>query len=89
MIDEVDTNQIRDFLEKSSSRQPNSARALPNDDADVSVQVNYASLIDNAMQSPQPDTQAVQRARELLLSGQLESPENVREAAENIVNLGI
>lgn len=89
MIDEVDTNQIRDFLEKSSSRQPNSAGALPNDDADVSVQVNYASLIDNAMQGPQTDTQAVQRARELLLSGQLESPENVREAAENIVNLGI
>lgn len=89
MIDEVDTNQIRDFLEKSSSRQPNSAGALPNDDADVSVQVNYASLIDNAMQSPQTDTQAVQRARELLLSGQLESPENVREAAENIVNFGI
>ena len=89
MIDEVDTNQNRDFLEKSSSRQPNSARALPNDDADVSVQVNYASLIDNAMQSPPTDTQAVQRARELLLSGQLESPENVREAAENIVNFGI
>jgi len=89
MIDEVDTNQIRDFLEKSSSRPPNSAGALPNDDADVSVQVNYASLIDNAMQGPQTDTRAVQRARELLLSGQLESPENVREAAENIVNLGI
>ena len=89
MIDEVDTNQNRDFLEKSSSRQPNSAKVLPNDEADVSVQVNYASLIDNAMQSPPTDTQAVQRARELLLSGQLESPENVREAAENIVNFGI
>ncbi len=88
MIDEVDTNQIRDFLEKSSSRQPNSAGAIPNDDADVS-QVNYASLIDEAMQSPQTDTQAVQRARELLLSGQLESPERVREAAEYIVNCGI
>ncbi len=89
MIDEVDTNQIRDFLEKSSSRPPNSAGALPNNDADVSVEVNYASLIDNAVQSPQTDTQAVQRAQELLLSGQLENPENVREAAENIVNFGI
>jgi hypothetical protein len=89
MIDEVDTNQIRDFLEKSPSRPPNSAGALPNNDADVSVEVNYASLIDNAVQSPQTDTQAVQRARELLLSGQLESTENVREAAENIVNFGI
>ena len=89
MIDEVGTNQIRDFLEKPSSRQPNSAGALPNDDADVSVQVNYASLIDNAMQSPQTDTQAVQRAQELILSGQLESPENIRGAAEKIVTFGI
>lgn len=89
MIDEVGTNNIRDFLEKSSSRPPNSAGALPNDDEDVSVEVNYASLIDTAMQSPETDTQAVQRARELLLSGQLESPESVQEAAENIVNFGI
>ncbi len=88
MIDEVDTNQIRDFLEKSSSRPPNSAGALPNNDADVS-QVNYASFIDDAMQSPQADTQTVQRARELLLSGQLESSEGIREAAEYIVNCGI
>jgi len=89
MIDEVGTNNIRDFLEKSSSRPPNSAGALPNDDGDVSVEVSYASLIDNAMQSPETDTQAVQRARELMLSGQLESPESVQEAAENIVNYGI
>ena len=88
MIEEIDTNKIRDFLEKSSSRQPDSAAALPNNDADVS-QVNYASFIDDAMQSPQTDTQAVQRARELLLSGQLESPESIREAAEYIVNCGI
>lgn len=88
MIEEIDTNKVRDFLEKSSSRQPNSAGALPNNDADVS-QVNYASFIDDAMQSPQTDTQTVQRARELLLSGQLESPERIREAAEYIVNCGI
>jgi hypothetical protein len=55
MIEEIDTNKVRDFLEKSSSRQPNSAGALPENDADVS-QVNYASLIDDAMQSPQTDT---------------------------------
>jgi hypothetical protein len=89
MIEEVDTNQIRDFLEKSSSRQPNSAGPLPNEDVDVSVQVNYASLIDKALQSPQTDDQAVQRARELLLSGQLETLENTREAAEYIVTFGI
>jgi hypothetical protein len=89
MIEEVNINPIRDFLETSSSRQPDSAGPHPNDDEDVSVQVDYAYLIDEAMQSPQTDTQAVQRARELLLSGELESPENILEAAENIVTFGI
>jgi len=88
MIEEIDTNKVRDFLEKSSSRQPNSAGAVPNNDADVS-QVNYASFIDDVMQSPQADAQTVQRARELLLSGRLESLERIREAAEYIVNCGI
>jgi len=89
MIDEVYNNQIRDFLEKTSSGQPNSAGPLPNEDVDVSVQVNYASLIDYAMQSPETDIEAVQRARELLLSGQLDTLENTRGAAEYIVTFGI
>jgi len=89
MIEKVDSNQIQGFLEKSSSRQPNSAAALPGNEADVSVQVNYASFIDRAMQTPQRDSQAVQKARELLLSGELESPENIQQAAENIVNFDI
>ena len=89
MIEKVDTNQIQGFLEKSSSRQPNSAAALPGNDEDVSVQVNYASFIDRAMQIPQTDTQAVQQAKELLLSGQLESPENFQRAAKKILTCGI
>ncbi len=89
MIEKVDTNQIQGFLEKSSSRQPNSAAALTGNKADVSVQVDYAAFIDRAMQTPQTDTQAVQRAGELLLSGQLESPENIRKAAENIIDFSI
>jgi len=88
MIEKIDTNQLP--LEPgSSSGQPNAAGALPDNNADVSVQVQYASLIEKAIQQPQADTELVQRARELLLSGQLESPENIRKAAENIVKFGI
>jgi len=92
MIKKIDTNQIQDLLEKSSSRQSISTRAIPNNNAgnpDVSVHVNYAYLIDKAMQTPKTDSRAVQRARELLLSGQLECQENIREAAENIITFGI
>ncbi len=89
MIEKVDSNQIQGFLEKSSSRQPNSTAALPDNDVDASIQVDYASFIDRAMQTPQTDSRAVQKARELLLSGELESPENIQQAAENIVNFDI
>jgi hypothetical protein len=91
MIEKIDPNKIQDFLEKSPPAQPNPAGHLPNNsnDGDVSVQVDNASLIDKAMQVPQTDTNAVQRARELLLSGQLETPKNIREAAENIIKFGV
>ncbi len=88
MIENINANQP--LIDSGmSSGQPNSARALPNKDEDVSVQVNYASLIEKAMQEPEGDAQRVQKARELLLSGQLESAENIRQAAENIVKYGI
>ncbi len=89
MIGKIHTNQIRELLEELSSRQLSSGSAAPNSDTDVSVQVNYASLIDQAMQAPQADDDAVDAARKLLLSGKLESPENYQEAAENIINFGI
>jgi hypothetical protein len=41
------------------------------------------------MQAAQTDTQVVQQAKELLLSGQLESNQSILQAAENIINLGI
>lgn len=89
MINRIDNSQIQDLLGKSSSTQPNSAEALPNNDTDASLQVNYASFINQAMQIPQTDTDALRQARQLLLSGQLESPKNIRSAAENILDFGI
>ena len=89
MIDKIGNNKIQDFFEKSSSKQTGSADALPNNDEDVSVQVNYASLIDQEMQISQTSADTVQRARELVLSGRLDTPANARRAAEHILNYGI
>jgi len=88
MIEKIDTNQPL-IKSEASSKQPDPATALPNNGEDASLQVNYASLINEAAQIPQTDTEAVQRAQELLMSGQLESPENIRAAAENIAESGI
>jgi hypothetical protein len=57
--------------------------------SDATLQVNFADLISQAMQAAEADADAVQRARELLESGRLTSPENIRSAAENIVTFGI
>lgn len=89
MIEKIDANQIPDILKKSPSKQPDSAKTPPNNGVDASLQVNYASLIEKANQTSQTDSEAVQRAQELLLSGQLESPENTRAAAEDIITFGI
>ncbi len=89
MIEKIDANQIADILGKSSSKQPDSAKTPTNDEVDASLQVNYASLIEKAKQTSQTDPKALQQAEELLLSGQLESPENIREAAEDIIKFGI
>jgi len=89
MIDKIGNNKIQDLFEKSSSKQTGSADALPNNDEDVSVQVNYASLIDQAMQVSQTNAEAVQKARELVLSGRLDTLTNARRAAEDILTYGI
>jgi hypothetical protein len=89
MIGKIQANQIRELLEALSSRQPNAGGAVPNSDADVSVQVNYNSLIEQAMKPSQADDDIVDAARKLLISGKLESPKNCREAAENILKFGI
>jgi hypothetical protein len=89
MVGRIQTNQIRELLEELSSRQLKSGGNAQNSNTDVSVQVNYASLIDQAMKPPQRDHDVVAAARDLLLSGELISYQNCQEAAENIVDFGI
>jgi len=89
MIENINTNQPQNLLENSSSSQPDSAGAAQNNQPDVSLKVEYASLIDKAAQIQQTDTSALQQAKELLASELLESPQNFQEAAENIIKFDI
>jgi len=89
MIEKIDTSQFQEPLEKPSSKKSGSVNPVQTNDADASLQVNHASLIEQAMQPLQTDDEVVQRARKLLESGQLECPENVLEATRNIIKLGI
>jgi len=89
MVEKIDTSQFQEPLERPSSKQSGSVNPVQKNDIDASVQVNYASLIEQATQPLQTDAEAVQRARMLLESGQLESPESILEAIKNMLKFGI
>jgi len=89
MIEKIENNQVSNILKESSAMQSGPSNASAKTGLDASLQVSYDSLIEQAKQIPPEDAIAVQRARELLLSGQLDNPENIRAAAEAIVKLGI
>ena len=89
MIDNINTNQMGQIHPQPPLPQPDSASIRTQTDSDVALQVDFASLVDQAKQAVQADPSDVQKARELLLSGELTSPENIRSAAENMLRLGI
>ncbi|MFC1676871.1 hypothetical protein ACFL3G_07410 [Planctomycetota bacterium] len=89
MIEKIDNNQINNIVGKSSSDPGNTAANNTGSEVDALVQVNHDGLIEQASQLPQSDPNAVERALELLASGELESDENIRAAAENIIKFGI
>ncbi len=88
MIEKINNSQIQGFLDKSL-KQPDTIKQASTSNVDASLQADYASLINKAMQAQDSDATAVQKAKELLLSGQLDNPENIRQAAENIIKFGI
>lgn len=89
MLEKINNNQVPGILKESSSKQPDPSKAPASNEMDASLQVNYDSLIEQAKQIPPEDTNAVQKARQLLLSGQLDNPDNARAAAEDIAKRGI
>ena len=90
MIDKINASQVPDVLEKSASQQPDPARArTTNSQPEVSLEVDFPSLVEPAACAAQTDPEAVKQARELLASGELLSADNIRAAAQDIVDHGI
>jgi len=89
MIEKIDTHKIQEHLEKASPKPPSPMSTVPKDNEDVSVQVNYAFLIDQATKPLETDAEVIKQVRTLLASDQLLSPEKIQEAAKKIVSCGI
>ncbi len=89
MIDNVQNSQIKQALGMSALPHPDATGKPADDGSDATLQVSFADLINQAIQASETDTDAVQKARELLQSGRLTSPQNIRSAAAEIVSHGI
>ena len=86
MIEKIDNNQP---LSGASSMFPNEKKTLPDSDLDVKVNADYSSLINKAINSSETGPEIIEKARESIRTGELESLANFLKAAENILTLGI
>lgn len=89
MIDNIQNNQIAQPMGRNSLPHPDPADKPAADGSDATLQVTFADLINQAIQASETETDAVQKARELLQSGHLTNIENIRSAAGSIVTYGI
>jgi hypothetical protein len=102
MINKLNNNQISEgalntrngvpgatqIVNQNTSPQVNTQNR-PDSAQDASLQVSFGSLIEQAKQPPIEDGSAVARAKALIASGQLDTPENIQKAAQNIVKYGV
>lgn len=89
MIDNIHNNQISHATGMNTSPRTDATNKPAADESDATLQVNFADLINQAIQASETEKDGVRRARELLQSGQLTSPDNIRSAAQNIITFGI
>ncbi len=86
----IDTGGLDDFAASLQPRQiAGTGGPLKNKPLDVLSGIASAELIEQAAAAPPDDGDRVEHARRLLLAGQLDSPQNIRAAAENIIEFGI
>jgi hypothetical protein len=88
MIDKIENNQVPELM-KDASKQAGASIRKNNSLEDASLQITSESQIIQANQSPEQNTNAVEEARQLILSGQLDTPENIRAAAQAIAKFGV
>lgn len=88
-MDNIHIDRVGQTLGKTPSLYPDPANMHPLSASDAAVQIDFADILNQARQADEGNVDAVQKARELLMSGRLTSPENIRAAAENILTSGI
>lgn len=86
MIDKIN-NQMNNYLEgvqpnRSNNNTPKSA------EQEVSLDADFSSLVQKAINADGAGPDAVQNAKDLLSTGKIGSPQMIRSAAEAIIKHG-
>jgi hypothetical protein len=89
MINNIDINRVGHLMGQASFPTPDPVNTRQTNQADAALHVSFGDLISQAKNSAEADAAAVEEARQLLVSGQLTSLENVQSAAQNILSFGI
>lgn len=86
MIDKIDNIPV---YETDNPNQTKMRKCITGNDTDATLRTDYDLLISRVIERTEDDTQRVERARKLYLSGQLDSIENIHKAAGNIAKFGV
>ncbi len=89
MIENIQNNHVAQRMGMNPASHADTANRTPADDSDATLQVNFADMVNKAMQVDEMGTDAVEKAKELLRSNRLTTTENIRSAAENMLTFGI
>jgi arginine utilization protein RocB len=88
MIEKVNLNQIHNISGELSHSRPGAVKTCDNAKS-CSPKIDFDQLVEQAKTASESDPEAVEKARKLLDSGELESQENILKAAENMIKYGI
>jgi len=89
MIENVHNNHVAHMTGMGAVPHADATNRPAADNSDATLQVNFADMVNQAMQAGETGTDAVEKAKELIQSGRLTSVENIRSAAENVLRFGI
>lgn len=89
MIENIQNNQMTRTMGTKTAPHADATNRPAANDLDATLQVNFADTVNQALQTTETEADAVARARELLQSNRLTTPENIRSAAENILTFGV
>lgn len=89
MIENIQNNAMTRMMGSNTPPHADATNKPAVNDLDATLQVNFADTVSQALQMTETDADAVAKARELIQSNRLTTPENIRSAAENMLTFGI